>query len=190
VLGGFAASPQMFFLVRTSSSMSRMVSAPSRATAASPCAYRQARPKRTIYGVAPVLLHDRQEERNPSPVRKTAHASSMSNTLLSTLCAARNRLGDNSDAAIENVVMAALDHVDGVDLHIAEMRYRVRRGCRPLAETALRYPAAGLSQIRRPGSWSGGGVSVLRGICPQSSRIRALNILGTFRGMLSACPVL
>ena len=34
----------------------------------------------------------------------------------------------------EDVVMAALDHVDGIDLDVAEMRYRGRGGLRPAAE--------------------------------------------------------
>jgi hypothetical protein len=40
----------------------------------------------------------------------------------------------SGNARIEDVVMAALDHVDGVDLHVAQMRHR-RGGClRPVAE--------------------------------------------------------
>ena len=38
------------------------------------------------------------------------------------------------NAAPQNVVVAALDHVDGVDLHIAEMLDRGGGGLRPLAE--------------------------------------------------------
>ena len=38
------------------------------------------------------------------------------------------------NARIEDVVMAALDHVDGVDLHVAQMRHRRGRRLRPLAE--------------------------------------------------------
>ena len=42
------------------------------------------------------------------------------------------------DTAIEDVVVAALDHVDGVDLHIAEMRHRLGGGLRALAERRRR----------------------------------------------------
>ena len=38
------------------------------------------------------------------------------------------------NAGVENLVMAALDHVDGVDLHVAEMRDRGRRRLRARAE--------------------------------------------------------
>ena len=38
------------------------------------------------------------------------------------------------DAGVEDVVVAALDHVDGVDLHIAEMGDRIRDRLRSLAE--------------------------------------------------------
>ena len=47
------------------------------------------------------------------------------------------------DAAEENVVMAALDHVDGVDLHIAEMLHRGGGGRRPLAERIRRVEPLG-----------------------------------------------
>src|SRR5271167_3517638 len=38
------------------------------------------------------------------------------------------------DARVENVVMAALDDVDGVNLQVAQMRHRCRRGLRAGAE--------------------------------------------------------
>ena len=38
------------------------------------------------------------------------------------------------NARIENVVMAAFDHIDGVDLHVAQMRNRRARRLRPVAE--------------------------------------------------------
>ena len=77
------------------------------------------------------------------------------------------------DAAIENVMMAALDHVDGVDLHIAEMldRGRDRRAAR-------RRTAAGVSsrwarsQMRRASALVRGRGVVARGIARQCSRIR------------------
>ena len=62
------------------------------------------------------------------------------------------------NAGPENVMVAALDHVDGVDLHIAEMVDRGGGGLRPLAERRRRVEplraqpdAAGLA------SWSGDG---------------------------------
>ena len=42
------------------------------------------------------------------------------------------------DAAVEDVMVAALDHIDGVDLHIAEMLDRGRGRRRPLAERRRR----------------------------------------------------
>ena len=63
------------------------------------------------------------------------------------------------DAAIENVVMAALDHVDGVDLHIAEMVHRRRDRLRPGAERLAAYRAAGrAARFAGPRLWSGDGV--------------------------------
>ncbi len=44
------------------------------------------------------------------------------------------RAGIGGDAAIENVMVAALDHIDGVDLHIAEMLDRRRDRLRPGAK--------------------------------------------------------
>ena len=44
------------------------------------------------------------------------------------------RAGIGGDAAIENVMVAALDHIDGVDLHIAEMLDCRRDRLRPVAE--------------------------------------------------------
>ncbi|MET3306166.1 hypothetical protein ABIF53_007181 [Bradyrhizobium japonicum] len=38
------------------------------------------------------------------------------------------------NAAEQDVVVAALDDVDGVDLHVAEMSGRIRNGLRTLAE--------------------------------------------------------
>jgi hypothetical protein len=44
----------------------------------------------------------------------------------------RSLIGGN--AGVEDVVMATLDHVDRVDLHIAEMLYCGARRLRPAAE--------------------------------------------------------
>ena len=38
------------------------------------------------------------------------------------------------DARVQDVVVAALDHVDGVDLHVAQMLHRRARRLRPVAE--------------------------------------------------------
>ena len=54
--------------------------------------------------------------------------------LVDALRLAQVRPGVSRDTTIENVVMAALDHVDGVDLHIAEMVHRRRNRLRSGAE--------------------------------------------------------
>ncbi len=48
------------------------------------------------------------------------------------------------DAAVEDVMVAALDDVDGVDLHIAEMVDRGRHGFRALAEGIARIQPLGM----------------------------------------------
>ena len=72
--------------------------------------------------LAPVLPHRRDEEakilrrhigQRVRPVLEHA--------FVGALGPAQVGAGIGRDAAIENVVMAALDHIDGVDLHIAEM---------------------------------------------------------------------
>ncbi len=65
------------------------------------------------------------------------------------------------DAAEENVVVAALDHVDGVDLHIAEMLHRGGSGRRPLAERVRRIEPLG-TQPDSPGLGLGQGVGFCR----------------------------
>ena len=88
--------------------------------------------------LAPVLPHRRDEEakilrrhigQRMGPVFEHA--------LVDALRLAQVRAGIGRDAAIENVMMAALDDVDGVDLHIAEMvhrrRHRLRSGAERLA---------------------------------------------------------
>ena len=47
------------------------------------------------------------------------------------------------DTIPENVVVTALDHVDGVDLHIAEMGDRIRHGLRPCTERHRQVEALG-----------------------------------------------
>ena len=53
------------------------------------------------------------------------------------------------DAAEQDVVMAALDHVDGVDLHIAEMGDRIRHGLRAVTERRALSSRWACSQICR-----------------------------------------
>ena len=56
----------------------------------------------------------------------------------------------------ENMVVAALDHVDGVDLHIAEMFDRGGHGRRPLAERRASVEPLG-AQPDAPGRGLGQG---------------------------------
>ncbi len=60
------------------------------------------------------------------------------------------------DAAMENVMMAALDHMDGVDLHVAEMIHRRGNGLRPLAKRLARIQPLGM-QPDSPGFGLGQG---------------------------------
>ena len=53
-------------------------------------------------------------------------------------------------------MMAALDHVDGVDLHIAEMLHRRRDRLRPVAERLARIEPLGV-QPDSPGLGFGQG---------------------------------
>jgi len=48
------------------------------------------------------------------------------------------------DACIENVVMAAFDDVDGINLQVAKVRYRCRSGLRAGAEGFDRAQALGM----------------------------------------------
>ena len=67
--------------------------------------------------------------------------------------------GIGRDAAIENVVMAALDDVDGVDLHIAEMVHGGGNRLRPSCQKVPASQAAGLAaRFAGPRFWSGDGV--------------------------------
>ena len=69
--------------------------------------------------------------------------------------------GVGRDAAIEDVMMAALDHVDGVDLHIAEMLHRRRDRLRPGAKRRARIKPLGV-QPDSPGFGFGQGTGVGR----------------------------
>ena len=78
------------------------------------------------------------------------------------------------DAAVEDVMVAALDHIDGVDLHIAEMLDRGRASPPAPRRTAPAYPAAGrAARCAGPGSWSEGGERSCGASRRQCSRIRA-----------------
>jgi hypothetical protein len=65
------------------------------------------------------------------------------------------------DPGPENVVVAALDDVDGVDLHIAEMLDRRARRWRPLAERRARVEPLG-AQPDVPGLGLGQGKGFFR----------------------------
>ncbi len=68
------------------------------------------------------------------------------------------------DARIENVVMAALDHVDGVDLHVAQVLHRRAGRFRTIAErlVLVEPPGAqpdslGVGGGNRKGWWGASG---------------------------------
>ena len=124
--------------------------------------------------LAPVLLHRRDEEakilrrhigQRMGPVFEHA--------LVDALGLPQVGAGVGRDAAIENVMMAALDHVDGVDLHIAEMLHRRRDRLRPVAERLAVSSRWARSQIRRASVLVRGRGSVARGIARQCNRIRS-----------------
>ena len=81
--------------------------------------------------------------------------------LVDALRLAQVRPGIGRDAAIENVMMAALDDVDGVDLHIAEMVHRRRNRLRSGAERLVRIEPLGV-QPDSPGLGFGQGVGFSR----------------------------
>jgi hypothetical protein len=58
--------------------------------------------------------------------------------LVDALCPAQMLALIFRNARIENVMMAAFDHVDGVDLHIAEMLDGGARRLRPVTERRAR----------------------------------------------------
>ena len=96
------------------------------------------------------------------------------------------------NAVPEDVVMAALDHVDGVDLHIAEMLDRGRGRLRPLAERRRRVEPLGAQPDAAGLGRSGDGLRCA-GIARQCSRIRAHVEIGESHAgravaLLSACP--
>ena len=69
------------------------------------------------------------------------------------------------NARVEDVVVAALDDVDGVDLHVAEMLDRRARRLRPVAERRRRVEPLGVEPDAL--AWalvSGWGLLELRGI--------------------------
>ena len=61
------------------------------------------------------------------------------------------------NAGPQDMVMAALDDVDGVDLDIAEMGDRIRHGLRPIAERRARVQPLG-TQPEAPGFGLGQGM--------------------------------
>ena len=76
------------------------------------------------------------------------------------------------DAGLENVMVAALDDVDRVDLHIAQMLHRRRNSPRSGAERRAASSRWARSQICRALALVRGRVSVARGIARQCNRIR------------------
>ena len=101
----------------------------------------------------------------------------------------RSRAAIVGNAGPENVVVAALDDIDGVDLHVAEMLDRSARRLRPLAErrgVSSRWAAArcaGPAALVR-----GWGLLALRGIAGQCSRIRRLQRTGKSTGAQCFTP--
>ena len=141
--------------------MSRMVSAPSRRSSriTFACVLRLDGSKPSV-ALAPVLSHRRDEEAN---ILRRHIGQRMrpvfEHALVDALRLAQVRAGIGRDAAIENVMMAALDDVDGVDLHVAEMVHRRRNRLRAGAERLVRIEPLGMQpDVAGPRFWSGGGV--------------------------------
>ena len=112
--------------------------------------------------LAPVLPHRRDEEakilrrhigQRVRPVLEHA--------FVDALRPAQVRAGITRDAAIENVMMAALDDVNGVDLHIAEMVHRRRHRLRSGPERLVRIEPLGV-QPDSPGLGLGQGAGFSR----------------------------
>ena len=110
--------------------------------------------------LAPVLPHRRDEE---AKILRRHIGQRMrpvfEHAFVDALGLAQVGAGIGRDAAIENVVMAALDDVDGVDLHIAEMVHGGGNRLRPSAKRFAAYQAAGhAARFAGPRFWSGDGV--------------------------------
>ena len=106
---------------------------------------------------APVLPHRRDEE---AKILRRHIGQRMGpvfeNALVDALGLPQVRAPIGGDAAIENVMMAALDHMDGVDLDIAEVIHRCGYGLRPVAKRLARIEPLGV-QPDSPGLGFGQG---------------------------------
>ena len=111
---------------------------------------------------APVLPHRRDEEAK-IPRRHVGQRVGpvFENALVDALGLPQVHAPIGRDAAMENVMMAALDHMDGVDLHVAEMIHRRRNGLRPIAKWLARIEPLGV-QPDSPGLGFGQGTGVGR----------------------------
>src|SRR5262249_47186073 len=72
------------------------------------------------------------------------------------------------DARVENVMVAALDHVDGIDLHVAQMRYRGTRRRGTVAERRI-----GVEPLRLEPDASGVGLAENEGVFGWAGHERA-----------------
>ena len=111
---------------------------------------------------APVLPHRRDEEAK-IPRRHVGQRMGpvFENALVDALGLPQVRAGVGRDAAVENVMMAALDHMDGVDLDVAEVIHRCCYGLRPVAKRLSRIEPLGV-QPDSPGLGFGQGTGVGR----------------------------
>ena len=111
---------------------------------------------------APVLPHCRDEEAK-IPRRHVGQRMGpvFENALVDALGLPQVRAPVGGDAAVENVMMAALDDMDGVDLDVAEVIHRCRYGLRPVAKRLSRIEPLGV-QPDSPGLGFGQGTGVGR----------------------------
>ncbi len=111
---------------------------------------------------APVLPHRRDEEAK-IPRRHVGQRMGpvFENALVDALGLPQVRAGVGRDAAVENVMMAALDHMDGVDLDVAEVIHRCCYGLRPVAKRLSCIEPLGV-QPDSPGLGFGQGTGVGR----------------------------
>jgi hypothetical protein len=96
------------------------------------CVRDAAKPDATLQ---PVLLHGAHEEAHvPHRHVRQRVGPVLEHGLVDALHLLQIEATILRDAGVEDVVMAALDHVDGVDLHVTELLDRGEGGSGPLAE--------------------------------------------------------
>src|SRR5262249_39749695 len=88
------------------------------------------------------------------------------------------------NARVENVVMAAFDHVDGVDLDVAEMLHRRARPLRPVADGRGPVELQG-AQTNTPG----GGFGKREGYFGPPAHLQSVEPAFVYHGCRWATPI-